>query len=128
MRRALLTLVALVGLGAGPAVAAVTHEDFVVKTAEDLFDVCSTDPSESLHTAAANFCQGYVVGAYHTYQALMAKPGHRPIICPPSPMPSRTQAIAEFVAWGKARPEYQNEVPVEVLFKFLTERWPCPTK
>lgn len=128
MRRSLLTFVAVLALGAGPAVAAVTPEDFVVKTADDLFDVCSTEPSDPLYTAAANFCEGYVVGAYHVYEALMAKPGHKPLICPPNPKPTRTETITAFVAWGKGHPEYLNETPVEVLFKFLIERWPCPQK
>jgi Ssp1 endopeptidase immunity protein Rap1a len=134
MRRSLSIWFAVLALGASSglvtkaALAKTEPDDFVVKTADDLFDVCSTEPSDPLYTAAANFCQGFVVGAYHVYEALEAKPGHHPLVCPPDPKPTRNETIAAFVAWGKGHPEYLNERPVEVLFKFLIERWPCPKK
>jgi hypothetical protein len=104
---------------------AVEAEDFVVKNAEDVIDVCTTAPSDPLHTAAVNFCHGYLVGLYQTLEALQGK-GRKPLFCAPSPAPTRNQAIADLVAWGKAHPEYKAENPVNFVVKFITERWPCP--
>ncbi|HZR84701.1 MAG TPA: hypothetical protein VFD92_26640 [Candidatus Binatia bacterium] len=48
------------------------------------------------------------------------------MFCPSSPPPTRNDAIAKFVAWAKAHPEYDGDHPVNVVVKFLTETLPCP--
>jgi hypothetical protein len=104
---------------------AVQQEDFFIKTAEDVIDVCTTSPEDPLYTAAVNFCQGYLVGLYQTLEALQSK-SKRPLFCAASPVPTRTQAIADLMEWGKAHPQYKDENPVNFVVKFITERWPCP--
>jgi hypothetical protein len=124
MRRVLLAIVAM-ALWLSPA-GAVDEADFHIATAEDLIDVCSTTASDPLHTAAANFCHGYIVGAYQTYEASVLKGKRKPFVCLPSPAPNRNEGVANLVAWGKEHPEYKGENPINFLFKFLTEKWPCP--
>ena len=97
----------------------------VVTKAEDLIDVCSVGPDDPNYTAAANFCQGFTVGAWQYYQALMEKPGHKPFVCLPEPSPSRNQLVGEFVTWGKAHPEYASSHATDAMFKFLSEKMPC---
>ncbi|MFM7141195.1 MAG: Rap1a/Tai family immunity protein [Alphaproteobacteria bacterium] len=126
MRKAFLTLACFAALAAQPASASqFTTDDFVVTKAEDLVDVCSVGPDDPNYTAAANFCQGYTLGAWQYYQALMEKPGHKPFVCVPEPAPTRNQLVAEFVAWGKAHPEYATSHATDTMFKFLTEKMPC---
>jgi len=125
MRPILLGLVGLV-LSISPA-AAVQEIDFHIATAEDLIDVCSTAISDPLYAAAANFCQGYVVGAYQTYEASIAEGKRKAFVCLPTPAPNRNEGIAHLVAWAKEHPEYKNENPINFFFKFLTEKWPCPS-
>ncbi len=124
MRRVIFGLLT-VALWISPA-AAVDETDFHIATAEDLIDVCSTTPSDPLYTAAANFCQGFVVGSYQTYEAAVLKGKRKPFVCLPTPPPNRNDGIAHLVAWGKEHPEYKQEHPANFLFKFLSEKWPCP--
>ncbi|CAL1241912.1 Rap1a/Tai family immunity protein [Candidatus Methylocalor cossyra] len=104
---------------------AVTEEDFLVRNAENLVNLCTTPPRDPLHAAAVNFCTGYLVGAYQYHESLNSGPDSHPLVCPPEPKPTRQQAIAEFVTWAQAHPEYRNERPVDVMFRFMAGRWPC---
>jgi hypothetical protein len=104
---------------------AVTDENFVVRTTRDLVSLCTTPQDDPHYLQAVNFCQGYVVGAYHYYLASISGPGAKPMVCPPDPPPSRNAGIGEFVKWANSRPEYMNARPVDALFKFLVEKWPC---
>lgn len=125
MRKAMIALAAAALLQARPA-AAVTPEDFRIETVDDLVDVCSAAETDPYYTASINFCHGYAVGAWQFYEALMAKPGHKPFVCLPKPSPGRSLVIAEFVAWAKTHPEYRTSGAVDTLFKFLNGRFPCP--
>lgn len=106
---------------------AVMTEDFVVKTAEDIVDLCATPESEPLYEEAVSFCHGYLVGAVQLYFASVSGPGAKPVVCLPEPRPPRAQAVAELLVWLRAHPEYLNEKPPDALMKFLVEKWPCPS-
>ncbi len=110
-----------------PQSRAETADSFLVRNALDIVSLCTTAKDDPLHTAAVNFCHGYVVGAYHYYRALTTAPDpdRKPLFCLPDPQPTRAEAIDAFVAWAQAHPEYNNEPAVETLFKFAIERWPC---
>jgi hypothetical protein len=104
---------------------AVDETDFEVKTTEDLITLCTASPDDPLHAQAVNFCHGYLVGAYHYYEAVAAGPEGIQLVCPPDPAPSRNETIASFIDWARAHPQYWNEPPVETEFRFLIETWPC---
>ena len=75
--------------------------------------------------AAIHFCEGFATGAYQYYLALAARdPGER-VVCLPDPTPSRDQIKADFVAWAKANPSALNDPPVESIFRYLAEAYPC---
>jgi hypothetical protein len=119
-------MVALAVLLALPALAgAVTEKDFEVKTTQNLLDLCTASPKDPLYNQAVNFCQGYLVGAYAYYAAAAAGPDGAKLVCFPEKAPSRNEAIAMFVEWAKAHPQYKGEKPVETEFRFLMETWPC---
>ncbi|MDA8232923.1 MAG: Rap1a/Tai family immunity protein [Magnetospirillum sp.] len=107
------------------AVRATTQEDFHVKTTGDLVDLCATPTSDPLYTAAINFCQGFMVGAYQYHNLAVQAEGRQPLVCPPNPPPTRDESIARFVAWSHSHPSALSTAPVEGMFEFLTQTYPC---
>ncbi len=82
MRRRLLVLVLPMGLW--PMIAgAVTRDDFLARTAQDLLHLCAASPTDPLYAEAISFCHGYWVGAYQYYQAAASGPEGTRFICPP---------------------------------------------
>ena len=104
---------------------AVSEKDFEAQTTEQLLNLCTATPSDSLYQQAVNFCSGFLAGAYKYYEAAHSGPGAPKFVCFPNPPPSRSNAIAMFIEWAKARPQYWRESPVETEFRFLAEKWPC---
>ena len=103
----------------------VTEKDFVADTTQDLIDLCMVSPDDPLYDQAIGFCHGYLVGAWDYYEAQSSGPKGIKFVCPPSPMPSRNDAISMFIEWAKAHPQHMGETPVESEFRFLTEKWSC---
>lgn len=120
-------LFSLAVLFAGSARAAVTEDNFQLRTAGDLVTLCSADPSDRYMTAAANFCQGFTVGVFRTLQdeqaALRAK-----LFCPTEPLPTRSEAIARFIAWANSRPDVLRQKPEDAILAYLQERFPCASR
>jgi hypothetical protein len=109
-----------------PGVAgAVTDGDFEVKTTRNLLNLCTVSADDARYKEALHFCHGFLVGAYQYYLATLAGPNTKPLVCPSDPPPTRTAAIAAFIGWAQAHPQYMNEAPVETEFRFLTETYPC---
>jgi hypothetical protein len=109
---------------AGPA-HAVTEESFALRTGADLLALCAAPPGDRLHAAAIHACHAYALGAFHYYETWAA--GHPALayVCVAEPRPSRDRLTAEFVTWGRANPQLMAERPVDVLFRFLSQRFPC---
>ena len=126
MKRKLLKLIMMLGiLLPGLANSAVTEEDFVVKTTQNLINLCTASPQDPLYGDAVNFCQGYMVGAYHYSIAEHSKDTKNLFVCLPEPKPSRNEVVALFVAWAQAHPQFMTDMPVETQFRFMAEKWPC---
>jgi Rap1a immunity proteins len=126
-KKLILSLVLFSFLVPGLAGAAVTDEDFEVKTTRNLLNLCAVSADDPRAKEAIQMCEGYMLGAYHFYLATnagQAKESMR-LVCMPNPPPSRNDAVAMFVAWAKANPQYMNEAPVDSEFRFLGEKWPC---
>ena len=122
--KSIFTLLLVVFLLPGFA-GAVTEKDFVAETTQALLDLCTVSPDDPLYHQAINFCHGYLVGAYHYYEAQSSGPKGIKFVCPPDPLPSRNDSINKFIEWAKAHPQYLGERPVETEFRFLMEEWPC---
>ena len=123
--RALVSLLLGAALAVPGAASAVTDEDFEVKTTRSLLNLCTVSAEDARYKEALHFCHGYLVGAFHYYLASVSGPNAKRHVCPPDPPPTRNAAIAGFVAWARARPQYMIEAPVETEFRFLTETYPC---
>ncbi|MGJ0431020.1 Rap1a/Tai family immunity protein [Methylobacter sp.] len=109
----------------GAANAGVTEDDFVAKKTQNLINLCTASPQDPHYRDAIHFCHGYLVGAFHYYQATTADKRELKMLCAPEPKPSRNEVIDMFVSWAQQHPEYMSEMPVETEFRFLTEKWPC---
>ncbi|MBW2432657.1 MAG: hypothetical protein JRF36_03575 [Deltaproteobacteria bacterium] len=106
-------------------VGAVSEEDFRVDTTQQILNLCTATPDDPLYHQAINFCHGYLVGAFHYYEAVSSGPRGIKFVCPPDPRPSRNESIDKFIEWAKAHPQHFGEAPVETEFRFLMEHWPC---
>ena len=95
---------------AGPA-AAVTEDNFKLRTGIDIVELCSVGVDDPLFVAAIHMCHG--IGAF---------------FCPPEPAVTRNQAVADFLVWAKL-PEnatHLNDSPAAVVGRFLLTKYPCP--
>ena len=104
---------------------AVSEKDFEVQTTENMINLCTASPDDPLYQQAINFCHGYLVGAFHYYEAIASGPAGVQLFCAPDPRPSRNATIEMFIDWAKTHPQYRGEPPVETQFRFLMEKWPC---
>jgi hypothetical protein len=102
-----------------------TRDEFLVRTTQDYVRLCSASPNDPMYAAAIGFCHGYGVGAYHYYQAATAGPEGKSFVCPPEPTPPRVEIVQMFLAWAREHPQYMGERPVDSLFRFLGDKWPC---
>jgi hypothetical protein len=104
--------------------AATTSDNFIVRTAGDLVALCSADETDPMMAAALGFCQGFGVGVYQTLQQTQASLRSK-LFCVPNPGPTRSQAIASFVAWVKASPNVASERPADAILDYLEHTYPC---
>jgi hypothetical protein len=93
-----------------------------VRTAGDLAELCGADPKSPGADAKINYCHGFAQGAVDL--ELQHTADKKPF-CFPSPAPSRTATLTEFVGWVRALPEHRGLPATDGLFKFLGERFPC---
>jgi len=108
-----------------PAFGAVTEDDFTLKTTANLLNLCAVSADDPRSREAIHMCHGYLLGAVHYHEAAVSALGSQRLVCPPEKRPARNEAIAAFVEWARARPQYHQELPVETEFRFLAEKWPC---
>ena len=108
--------------------AAVTEENFHLRTTGDLAALCSADASDPLAAAAVNFCHGFGVGVYQVLrEEAAARPQGPQLFCAPNPTPSRNSVVAAFVRWAGANPGEMGQPPAEGLVRFLAQQYPCRT-
>jgi Rap1a immunity proteins len=104
--------------------AAVTEDEFLVRTTGDLVDLCKAVSADPYYTAAINFCHGFSVGVYRVLEAENeAKP--RRMFCVPEPAPHRADAIAGFVQWMDANPDEKTHAPADGIAAYLQKQFPC---
>jgi hypothetical protein len=117
-------IAALVALAA-PVGAVTKEEHFKLQSGADLVALCSTATSDRLYPAAIHMCHGFGAGVYQTIQALTSHEKLQPVMCPPSPPPSRNEGIKLFLEWAKRNQDRLAERPADVLGRFLVEQFPC---
>ena len=102
---------------------AAAPEHFRMQTAGDLSRVCGTPTSDADAATALAFCHGVLAGAYGYFAS--STPAADRFVCPPTPAPSRAQVANGFVAWMKARPQFNNDGAIDALFRYAAEAYPC---
>ena len=111
------------------ALSAMAHEpmpqDFTAKTTAQYLDLCNTQPGESGYVAALHFCEGFATGGYQYYLALATRSPEERVVCLPDPPPPRDRVKANFIRWAQANPASLNDPPVDSLFHFLAQAYPC---
>jgi len=124
---ALAAPLALAAMLSVAAQAAVTEDNFKLQSAGDLAALCSADKADPLTTAAANFCEGYALGAYAVIDQYQ-RAEKTPLFCLPNPPPTRNEATAAYAAWVKAAPARPAMAPVDSVYEFLRTQYPCAAK
>ncbi len=99
-------------------------EDFKLRSAASLVDVCTVDQNHPDHQMAMAFCYGFFEGGIHYDRALAVSPDHTRLVCEPDGT-TRTQAVGVFVTYIKANPQYGAEMPIDAIFRALIDKWPC---
>ena len=122
--RALIAAAAIVAAPLG-AMAAVTEDNFQMRTTADLVALCTADPAEPMGTAALNFCHGFGTGSFRVLAAVQTA-RKAASFCMPVPAPSRTDTIAAFSTWAKANPARMASPAEDSVFGFLVAQYPCP--
>lgn len=111
---------------ASSAPRAETEANFGANTTGDLVELCAAVPDNGMGTAAVNFCEGFAQGAVLVEMQNQAAFRGPKLFCMPNPPPSRNQALSEFVNWARASPDRLAQSSTDGLFRFLSERYPCP--
>ena len=119
MRRLILAAILMTS---GMVVAA-DSSTFELRNAEDLVRACSVPAKHILYRNATGFCHGVLTGAYRYYQATVTAENR--FVCTPNPAPTRAKVMNDFVAWSKSHPQYMKEPPIDTLFRYLEETFPC---
>ncbi len=118
--RSLVFIAAILISGNGLALDAAT---FRLSSGRNLLELCSLPDNDPLHVRAMEFCNGYLAGAYHYYNAATTGPDR--FVCAPNPPPAPAEVIRGFVVWAKANPQHLDERPVDSLFRYLGGVYPC---
>jgi hypothetical protein len=109
------------------AALALTEANFGGSTTADLVELCTAPPDNAMGTAAVNFCEGFAQGAVLVeMQNMAAFRGGPKLFCMPNPPPSRSEALSEFVKWARVSADRMQTSATDGLFRFLSERFPCP--
>jgi hypothetical protein len=111
---------------ASAASRAATEANFGANTSGDLVELCTATPDNPIGTAAINFCEGFAQGAVLVEMQNQAAFRGPKLFCMPNPPPSRNQALNDFVNWARSSPDRLAQSSTDGLFRFLSERYPCP--
>jgi len=125
---ALLLLIAVVILGHASPASAITGEEFGLRSGADIVALCAVPVTDPLYTAAVHMCHGFGAGSFQTIMALTRHEKVAPLLCPPSPTPSRNETVARFLEWAKGNPQHLTEPAVEVVGRFFITTFPCRPK
>ena len=114
----------LAPLGAGAQDGVADVDDFEVDTAQNLLDLCSVDEGSQYYPGALYFCAGFFEGIKNYHDSMSSGPEIEPIVCPPRGVAVR-DAIAAYVAYGRANPQYLGEAPADNVMRAAIAQWPC---
>ena len=109
-----------------PCAAHANEANFTAGTVGNLEELCTATPDTAIGTAEVNFCEGFAQGAFSVEMQNLAAFRGPKLFCMPNPLPSRNEALSEFVNWARVSPDRMAATSTDGLFRFLSERYPCP--
>jgi Rap1a immunity proteins len=118
--RSLTALMAFIFVGSA---AAADSNNFQLRDAGDLARICSVPADDPAHANAVGFCHGILVGAFRYYESAVTS-GNR-FVCAPTPTPTRAKVMNDFVAWAGSHSGNMKDPPIDTLFRYLAETYPC---
>jgi hypothetical protein len=101
---------------------ALTVEDFQLKDAGDLRDLCAAKAGEAHAREAIHFCHGFIAGTYQYHEALVPKFGR--VVCPPQGI-TRNDGVRIFTEYLQANPQHEKNAATEVLMESWAAKYPC---
>jgi len=105
--------------------AAVTEDSFLLRSTGDLIELCGTAPTDPMGTAALNFCHGFALGVYRVLEEENAAKRVGKLFCIADPVPTRNQAVADFIAWAKADQAVMSQPAADGVMAYLVKKYPC---
>ncbi len=117
-----LAAAAMIGAALIPAARAQRATNLHARTAGELAELCAANPREGLGDARVNYCHGFAQGAL---DVILHDAGEKKPFCFPSPTPTRTETLNQFVRWVRADSARASLAAAGGLYQFMTERYPC---
>jgi hypothetical protein len=108
--------------------AAVTEDNFQLRSTADLLALCTATTADPMGTAAINLCQGFAIGVYRVLVEVDAADRGGAMFCVPNPAPTRSQELARFTKWLQANPGELTQSPQDGIAAYLAQAHPCPGK
>lgn len=96
--------------------------DMHARTAGDLAQLCAADPRSPVGDAQINYCHGFAQGVADT---MLGMGGSNRPFCFPSPPPTRTATLTQYVDWVRSSPQNAGMPAARSLAVFLRQRFPC---
>ncbi len=122
MRLPAILAAALAGVALAPVAHAARGTNIHARTAGELAELCAANPAQGIGDARVNYCHGFAQGAV---DVMLHDAGEKKPFCFPSPMPTRTETLGQFVRWVRADSSRASLAAAGGLFQFLTDRYPC---
>ena len=104
---------------------AVTEDQFKLRNTGDLAALCTAPTTDTLYTAAINFCHGFGAGTYGVLAEVQSADPKLRLFCAPGEL-TRNNAVAAFVSWAAGDPKRAAMPAIDGVTAFLTETYPCP--
>ena len=120
----LILLAASLVLGHVVTAAAQSDNAIRVRTAGDLAELCGAKRTDATGPERINFCHGYTEAGFEM-ELKRERSVKKSRICLPTPAPTRTATLNEFVGWVRSTPERASKPALDGFFEFMSQRYPC---
>jgi hypothetical protein len=120
MRSSVAALAAFACIGSAVAADSSTYQ---LRNGSDLVSICSIETSDANYANSMGFCHGVLTGAFRYYESTVTSANR--FVCAPQPVPTRAKVMNDFVVWARAHPAVLKEPPLDALFRYLAEAYPC---
>ena len=106
---------------------AVDEQDFKYNTTQDLYDLCSIDPSSADYAPAIYACRAFIEAAVQYHDAVSDGKNLKRLICygPDATIEEGRKVFVEWVEKNNGDEKKMAEIPVIGLVRALADKYPC---